>query len=47
VVLVIHSELHLGGNDLALGGSFGCKNPALVSSGYGKIAAIGADYIEC
>ena len=37
----------LGGNDLALGGSFGCTNPGLISSGNGKITAIGADNIEC
>lgn len=37
----------LGGNDLAFGGSFGCTNPGSISSGYGTITAIGADFIEC
>jgi hypothetical protein len=32
---------------LAFGGSFGCTNPGSISSGYGTITAIGADFIEC
>ena len=35
----------LGGNDLAIGGSFSCLSPSEAQKGYGKIYDIGADYI--
>lgn len=35
----------LGGNDLAIGGSFGCNNPSALVTGYGTITSIGAGYI--
>lgn len=34
------------GNDLAIGGSFGCLNPTSVVSGSGVITAIGPNYID-
>lgn len=39
-------QASLGGGDLAIGGSFGCGSPTSVVSGFGTIAAVGANYIE-
>lgn len=37
----------LGGNDLSIGGSFGCTNPGALVTGYGTITSVGAGHIEC
>lgn len=36
----------LGGDSFDIAGSFNCLNPSQASRGSGKIAAVGADYID-